>query len=96
MDFTFLFLVILMLFAWQNNMQVVSAALLVVAVVSAAKNSNKLLLLAALVAAALLVFLFVGLGDATGTIVIGGLFAIFIIIILTDSGAPPSPYGGYA
>ncbi len=83
-----------MLFAWQNEMPLIAAAMLCAAVVFAAKGVNKTMLLGALVAIALAVFLYAGLGDSTGTLVIGGLFVIFLITVLSDSGQPAAPYGG--
>jgi len=82
-----MFMVILMLFALQNDMPVIAVALLLVAVVTAIKGKG-ILLLAALLAVGLLVAVFIGLGDATGQLVIAGLFVIFLITLANDKGQP--------
>ncbi len=94
MDFTFLFLIILMLFAWQNNMPMVALAMFVAAIVSAAKSSSKLMLAGILVAAGIGVVFMLGLGTSTSLLVVGGLFVIFIITMASDNTPQQPPYGG--
>lgn len=94
MDFTFLFLTVLMLFAWQSNMPMVALALFLVAMVSAFKSANKILLAGGLVAACLGVVLYLGIGELSGMIVVGGLLLILIITMMADNAPPQYGAGG--
>lgn len=90
MDFTFLFLVILMLLAYQSGLGVIAVGLFLVALVMA---KNKYLLAAALIGGAVLAALYLGLGDLTSWVVVIGLFAVFLILAWRDD--QPGPQGYY-
>ncbi len=95
MDFTFLFLTILMVLAAQSGMLWVAAGLFLILLLSA---KTKMLLIAAVVGAVLLgIVAFGGVGN--NYLIIGGLFAVFLILVKKDADSPqPDPnaaYGGY-
>jgi len=90
MDFTFIFLVILMLLAAKNGLFELAGALLILAGVTA---KNKYSLIGVLIAAALLAALWLGIVKETGPeIIIVGVFIIFLISVKGDDQPPPG-YG---
>ncbi len=84
MDFTFLFLIILMLLAYQSGLSYVAAGLFVVALVTA---KNKFLLAAALIGGAVLGALYLGFGEGSSWLIVAGLFAVFLILAYKDDAA---------
>ncbi len=90
MDFTFLFLIILMLLAYQSGLTVVAAGLFLVALVTA---KNKYLLAAAAIGGGVLAMLYLGFGEESSWLVIAGLFVIFLILAWKDD--QPGPQGYY-
>ncbi|MDP3742321.1 MAG: hypothetical protein Q8R15_03335 [Candidatus Micrarchaeota archaeon] len=95
MDFTFIFLTILMVFAAQAGMLWIAVGLFLILLLSA---KTKLLLLAAGISGVLLALITLGIA-ANNYLIIGGLFVMFLIIIKKDADSPqPDPmaaYGGY-
>ncbi len=88
MDYTFLFIIILMLFAVKYNLLLVAGGLFVLLIFS---TKSKYLLLASvigLVIAALTKY--IDLGDYTTYVVLGGLFAVMVLISRKDADAPQS------
>ncbi len=96
MDFTFLFIILLMMLAVKSQLWYVAVGLFVILIVT---SKNKYLLVAALLGLAA-----VGLssqtgistyfGDATNWIVLGILFAILVLLAKKDSDNPTPE--GYA
>ena len=91
MDFTLLFVLILMLLAYQSGLTAIAIGLLLVALVTA---KNKYLLAAVAIGGLVLGVLFLGLGEITSWLVIGGLFVIFLILAWKDEGTGPQGYPG--
>ncbi len=95
MDFTFIFLTILMVFAAQAGMLWIAVGLFLILLLSA---KTKLLLLATGISGVLLALITLGIA-ANNYLIIGGLFVMFLIIIKKDADSPqPDPmaaYGGY-
>ncbi len=96
MDFTFLFLTILMIMAAQSGAIVISAAIFLILLIS---SKDKMLLLASGVAATATIYVYL-LQVKTLTdnlIIIGALFAILVILVKSDADhpQPQNPYGGY-
>ncbi|MFH1107075.1 MAG: hypothetical protein V1787_04210 [Candidatus Micrarchaeota archaeon] len=96
MDFSFLFIVILMVMAVQSNNTVITLALFALLLITSAKN--KFLLVAALVGGALAFVWNMPLEASIKTpLLLGGLFVVLILLVKkdSDSPAPPVGYGGY-
>ncbi|MBI3588196.1 hypothetical protein HY095_03305 [Candidatus Micrarchaeota archaeon] len=92
-DFSSLFLIILALLAFQSNLPVIGAGLVLVTLFTA---KNKFLMLAGGIGAVISILLYLGLlADITSWVVLGGLFAIFIILATRDEGAGMGPSGMY-
>ena len=95
MDFTFLFIAVLMIIAAQSGMLWIAAGLFLILLLSA---KSKILLLAAGIVGVLFAIIALGL-TGTNYIVIGGLFLVFLLIVKKDADSPqPDPnamYGGY-
>jgi hypothetical protein len=95
MDFTFLFLIILMLMAYQSGLGLIAAGLFVVTLVMA---KNKFLMAAAAVGGLALGALFLGFGEESTLIIGGALFLVFILLAWKDDqpgGQPGYPGMGY-
>ncbi|MFH1247015.1 MAG: hypothetical protein V1644_01415 [Candidatus Micrarchaeota archaeon] len=95
MDFTFIFLTVLMVFAAQSGMLWIAIGLFAIVLLSA---KTKLLLLAAGISGFLLALIALGVA-ANNYAIIGGLFIILLLIVKKDADSPqPDPsaaYGGY-
>lgn len=93
MDFTFLFIVILMLLAVKSNMTWIAVGLFLLLLVTASKS--KYLLVAALVGLALVLLThYVDLGDYFMWVVVGGLFLVLLLISKKEAEHPtPEGYG---
>ncbi len=95
MDFTFLFITVLMVLAAQSGMLWIAAGLFLVLLLSA---KSKILLLAAGVAALVLGLIALG-GIGSNYLVIGALFIVFLLIVKKDADSPQpdqaAMYGGY-
>ncbi|MBI5635550.1 hypothetical protein HY993_01140 [Candidatus Micrarchaeota archaeon] len=89
MDFTALFVIVLAVLAAQNGLPLMGLALVAVAVFTA---KNIFMVIAALIGAGLVGLSYVGVSDSS-YIILGGLFAIFLIIA-AKSPEQPNPYGG--
>ncbi|MFH1200248.1 MAG: hypothetical protein V1708_04220 [Candidatus Micrarchaeota archaeon] len=96
MDFTFLFIVVLMVLAMQSNNLVITVALFALLLITAAKN--KYLLFAAIIGGALsLVWGSDFAGEYRTPLLLGGLFAILLLLAKKDSDSPQpaAGMGGY-
>ena len=93
MDFTFLFLIILMLMAYQSGLGIIAAGLFIVSLVMA---KNKYLLAAAAVGGLALGALVLGFGSEATLIIGGALFLIFLLLAWKDDNpqGPPGMYPG--
>lgn len=92
MDFTFLFIVILMLIAVKSNLPWLAGGLFLLLLFS---SKNKYFILAAFLGLALmLTLMFVPLGDYFLWVVLGGLFLILIILARKDVEEPTLGYAG--
>ncbi|MBI4406775.1 hypothetical protein HY571_02580 [Candidatus Micrarchaeota archaeon] len=96
MDFTFLFLTILMLLAAQSGMLWIAAGLFLLLLLSA---KTHLLLIAAGVAFVLLALIGLGL-TSSNYVIMGGLFVVLVILVKKDADSPQQPdpmamYGAY-
>lgn len=91
MDFTFIFLIILMLLAAQNGIMAIAVVMLVLAFVTA---KNRYALYGAVVAAGLLVGTYLDFFKDGPELLIGGIFIIFLIAVKGDEPTPPG-YAGY-
>lgn len=89
MDFTLLFLVILMLLAYQSGLTYIAIGLFLAAVVTA---KNKFVLAAAGIGGLALAATYLGFGEGGSWLVIGALFAIFLILAWKDE-QPAGPQG---
>ncbi len=96
MDFTFVFLTILMLFAAQAGMLWIGVGLFLILLLSA---KSKLLLVAAGISGVLLALIAFGIVAANNYVIIGGLFLMLLLIIKKDADSPQpdqmAAYGGY-
>ncbi len=94
MDFTFLFLIILMLMAYTSGLGIIAAGLFVVSLVMA---KNKYLMAAAAIGGIALGALFLGFGEESTIIVGGALFLIFLLLARKDDQPQMQGYpgGGY-
>ena len=95
MDFTFLFVVILMLLAVKNELNMVAVGLFVILLFTA---KSKYLLAAAFVGIALAVGVgFFIIGEYSPWVILGALFVVVLLIIKKEGEAPNAgAYGGYA
>ncbi|MCX6768124.1 MAG: hypothetical protein NTY90_05375 [Candidatus Micrarchaeota archaeon] len=91
MDFTFLFIVILMVFAAQNGLLPIAAGLFLLLLFTA---KGKLPIAAAVVGGLLVTLIFVGYNNML--VIGGGLFVVFLLLAKGDSGAGPAGYAGGA
>ncbi len=96
MDFTFLFIIILMLLALKSGLDIVAIGLFVILLFT---SKNKWLLIATLIGGGLVAVLsFTGisssLSDPVTLAVLGGLFIILLLLARNDSESP-SPQGYY-
>jgi hypothetical protein len=91
MDFTVIFLVILMLLAVQAGIPLLALGLFIIALVT---SKNKFLIAASLLGGGIAALYYLNLGGVTSLVVGAGLFLVFIIIATQDSGPGPSAYGG--
>ena len=92
MDFTFLFIVVLMVLAMQSNNITITVALFARLLITASKN--KYLLVAAFVGGALaLVWGTDFAAEYRTPLLLGGLFAILLLLAKKDSDSP-MPAGG--
>ena len=92
MGFTFMFLIILMLMAYQAGLGMIAAGLFVVTLVMA---KNKFLLAAAFIGGLALLALFLGFGDEASIIIAGALFLVFVLLAYKDDQPQqPGMYGG--
>lgn len=93
MDFTFLFIVILMLLAVKSELNAVAAGLFVILLFTA---NSKYLLAAAFVGFALAIGVgYFNLGDYSAWAILGALFVVVLLIIKKDNDAPSAgAYGG--
>ena len=89
MDFTFLFIVILMVFAAQSGLIAVAAGLFLLLLFTA---KGKMVMAAAFIGGALVVAIWMGL--ANDVVLIGGLFVIFLLLTRADAGPAAVGYGG--
>ncbi len=87
MDFTFLFIVILMVFAAQSGLVVIGAGLFLLLLFTA---KGKLPLAAAFVGGALVFLIWAGYSN--DLVLAGGLFVVFLLLVKADSGAGPAGY----
>jgi len=93
MDFTFLFIVILMLLAVKSGLLYVAAGLFVLLIVTALKS--RWLLTAAIIGGAVVGAMAFGLiGEDTFWPIVGGLFIVLVILAKKDSDHPMQE-GGY-
>lgn len=94
MDFTFLFIVVLMVLAMQSNNLTITIALFALLLITAAKN--KYLLFAAIIGGVLALLWGTDFGGQYRTpLLLGGLFVILILLVKKDSESPmPAGYGG--
>ena len=90
MDFTFLFIVILMLLASQSGAVIISGALFVALLVQA---KDKYLLFSALVGGAIVILNYLQVLDNT-FLILGGLFVVLLLLVREDSVHPQPAYGG--
>lgn len=96
MDFTFLFIIILMLLALKSGLELVAIGLFVILLFT---SKNKWLLIATLIGGALVAVVSLGgisssLNDPVTLAVLGGLFIILILLARNDSESP-APQGYY-
>lgn len=92
MDFTFIFLIILMLLAAQNGIMSLAVVMLILAFVTA---KNRYALYGAVIAAGMLAGIYLNFFKENGAeLLIGAVFIIFLIAVKGDEQAPPA-YGGY-
>ncbi|MFH0713674.1 MAG: hypothetical protein V1722_03935 [Candidatus Micrarchaeota archaeon] len=96
MDFTFLFITVLMVLAAQSGMLWVAVGLFLLLLLSA---KSKMLLIATVIGAVLIALVSFG-GIGNNYLIIGGLFVIMLIIVKKDADSPQQPdqmamYGGY-
>lgn len=90
MDFTFMFLIILMLLAAQNGIMALAVVMLILAFVTA---KNRYASYGALVGAGLLAGIYLNFFKENGPeLLIGGIFIIFLIAVKGDD--QPQAYGG--
>jgi hypothetical protein len=95
MDFTFLFIIILMLLALKSGLDIIAIGLLIILLVTA---KNKYLLIATLIGGAMVALVsFTGirtsLDDPVTLGVLAGLFIIMLLLARQDSDTPsPSGY----
>ncbi len=96
MDFTFLFIIVLMLIAVKSNLPWLAGGLFLLLLFT---SKNKYFFLAAFVGLALmLAIMFVPLGDYFLWVVLGGLFVILMLLARKDVEEPTPSYmggGGY-
>jgi len=91
MDYTFLFIIILMLLAVKSNLPYIAAGLGLLLLFTA---KSKYLLIAALVGVALALAVgYVNLGEYTMWVVVGCLFVVMLLIAKRESDQPAG--GGY-
>ncbi|PIT85521.1 hypothetical protein COU36_02780 [Candidatus Micrarchaeota archaeon CG10_big_fil_rev_8_21_14_0_10_59_7] len=92
MDYTFLFIVILMLFAVKSGLYYVAVGLFVLLLFTA---KNKYLIAAAVVGGGIALMWYSGmnLGDYSMIITVGGLFLVLLLIAKKESDQPQG-YGG--
>ena len=91
MDFTFIFLIILMLLAAQNGIMPLAVVMLILAFVT---GKNKYALYGAAIAGALLAGIYLNFFKENGPeLLIGGIFIIFLIAVKGED-QPPQGYGG--
>ncbi|VVB67057.1 Uncharacterised protein [Candidatus Norongarragalina meridionalis] len=92
MDYTFLFLVILMLFAVKSGVEYIAVGIFVLLLFT---SKSKYLLAAAVVGGgiALLWYSGVNLGDYGMIVTVGGLFLVLLLIAKKESDQPQG-YGG--
>lgn len=96
MDFTFLFIIILMLLALKSGLSLIAIGLFVILLVT---SKNKWLLIATLIGGVLVAVLsYTGisssLDDPATLAVLGGLFVILLLLARNDSESP-APQGYY-
>ncbi len=93
MDFTFIFLIILMLLAAQNGIMALAVVMLILAFVTA---KNRYALYGAVVGAGLLLGTYFNFFKENGPeLFIGGIFIVFLIAVKGDEQAQPGYGGGY-
>jgi len=92
MDFTFIFLIILMMLAAKNGMYELAAAMLVLTFVTA---KNNYAMFGAVIAGALLAAMWLGIIKEGPEPIIVGLFIIFLIAVKSDDKPPGYGGGGY-
>ena len=94
MDFTFLFLIVLMILASQMGNLTLLVALFALLLLTA---KSKYLILAAVVGGALAFLWNTDIGGAYKTpLLLGGLFLVLLLLVKSDSGQPQPPAGyGY-
>ncbi len=94
MDFTFLFLVVLMILASQLGNLTLLVALFALLLLTA---KSKYLIAAAVVGGVLAFLWNTDIGGVYKTpLLLGGLFLILLLLVKSDSGAPAQPMGyGY-
>lgn len=89
-DFTFLFIIIIMLLAVKNELNFVAVGLFALLLFT---SKNKFLLAAAFVGFGLMIAVgWLDLGDYFSWVVLGSLFLVMLLLAVKDSGQPA--YGG--
>jgi hypothetical protein len=94
MDFTFLFIIIIMLLAVKNDLNMVAVGLFALLLFT---SNNKFLLAASFVGFGLLVAVgWMNLGNYFSWVVLGSLFIVMLLLAVKDSGKPAYGGGGFA
>jgi len=96
MDFTFLFIIIMMLLALKSGLSIIAIGLFIILLVT---SKNKWLLIATLIGGGLVAVVSVtgvssALDDPATLAVLGGLFVILLLLARNDTESP-APQGYY-